>query len=200
MYEWRKMTDEERAMTLAVRRGRRLPWHSPPHLEFGGEVTFMITAACYEHAPVVGKTPERINDFESALLEICQKNAAMVFAWCVLPNHYHILVRTEDIKHLRNEIGKVHGRSSFLWNREDHCQGRKVWHNCFDRDIKSNRHFWASLNYIHHNPVYHGYVPKWPDWPFSSANQYLEKVGRDHAAKIWNDYPILDYGKDWDIY
>jgi putative transposase len=77
--------------------------------------------------------------------------------------------------------------------------GRQVWFNCFDRVIKSHRHFWASVNYIHHNPVHHGYVDAWQDWPWSSAAQFLERVGRERALEIWHQFPILDYGKKWDI-
>jgi putative transposase len=66
--------------------------------------------------------------------------------------------------------------------------------------MKSRRHFWATKNYIHNNPVHHGYVSRWQDWPFSSVHQYLDDVGRDEAVRIWNEYPVLDYGKDWDIY
>jgi putative transposase len=36
------------------------------------------------------------------------------------------------------------------------------------------------------------------DWPYSSAREYLEKVGTAKAAEVWKEYPILDYGKDWD--
>ncbi len=104
MYDWRKMTDEERAEVLAERKGRGLPWHSPPHLEFAGEVTFIITAACYEHKHIIGKNPRRMAECEKEILGTCQKLNARVFAWCVLPNHYHILVRTGDIKKSRKEI------------------------------------------------------------------------------------------------
>jgi len=68
-----------------------------------------------------------------------------------------------------------------------------------DRGVKSHGHFWASVNYIHHNPVRHGYTQKWSDWPWSSAARYIERVGPETAAKIWREYPILDYGKKWDF-
>jgi putative transposase len=200
MYDWRKMNDEERAAVLAERKGRGLPWHSPPHLEFVGFVTFIITAACYEHAHVIGKSAERMAECEREILEICRKSNADIFAWCILPNHYHILVRTDDIKTLRKEIGKFHGRSARFWNQADGESGRHIWCNFFDREMKSNSHFWASVNYIHHNAVKHGFAEKWQDWAFSSANNFLERHGKVETLKIWNEYPILDYGKDWDIY
>lgn len=200
MYDWRKMTEQERGKVLTERKARRLPWHSPPHLKFEGFISFIITATCYEHAHIVGKHPERMADFEQEVLNTCQKSAAKIFAWCILPNHYHILIRTDNIDRLRKEIKNLHGRTARFWNQEDGLIGRKVWFNYFDRDMRSKRHFWASLNYVNHNAVHHGYVQKWQDWAFSSAGDYLEKVGHEKALKIWREYPILDYGKGWDVY
>ncbi len=54
------------------------------------------------------------------------------------------------------------------------------------------------MNYIHNNPVHHRYVKKWADWAFSSAGEFLEGVGSEKAKEIWLNYPLLDYGKDWD--
>ena len=200
MYDWREMTEKERAEVLWIRKRRNLPWHTPPHLEFVGFVTFIITAACYEHAHIIGKSAERMAECEKEILEICKKSESKLFAWCILPNHYHILVRTDNIKNLRKEIRRFHGRSSRFWNKEDDAQGRQVWFNFFDREMKSNRHFWASVNYINHNAVKHGYVRKWQDWAFSSASDFIEKYGKEKTLEIWREYPILDYGKDWDIY
>lgn len=200
MYDWRKMTAEERAQALALRRGRHLPWHSPPHLDWTGEHRYIITAACYEHAPIIGKSHERMMCCEEAVLEVCREVSSEIYGWCVLPNHYHVLLKTDRIRELRQEIGIFHGRSSFIWNGEDGERGRKVWHNCFERPMKSERHFRASLNYIHHNPVHHGYVQHWQDWPYSSAAEFLEQMGRDKALELWREYPLLDYGKKWDVY
>ncbi|HXF39846.1 MAG TPA: transposase [Blastocatellia bacterium] len=199
MYDYREMTPEQRREIVENRRRQQRPWHSPPHWDFEGQHQFIISATCFEHAPVIGKTPERMTDCEAALLKLCEEYATVLYGWCLLPNHYHLLLRTEQLKELRAEIGRFHGRSSFNWNREDESRGRKVWHNCFDREIQSHRHFWASVNYIHHNPVKHGYAQKWQDWPWSSAAEFLERVGRETAEKIWREFPILDYGKKWDV-
>ena len=200
MYKWRKLTETERSEILNERKSRGLPWHRPPHLEFLGPVTFIITAACYEHSSIIGRNSERMAEFERTILAACAEADGRIFAWCILPNHYHLLVRTDNIKQLRKEIGKVHGRTARYWNQEDERQGRQVWFNFFDRDMKSDRHFWASLNYIHNNSVHHGYVAKWREWPFSSAHYFLDSVGHKEALRVWREYPVLDYGKDWDIY
>ncbi|MCU1267765.1 MAG: Transposase [Acidobacteria bacterium] len=198
MYDYRKMTLQQKREAVQYRRLRDRPWHSPPHWEFLGQRQFIISATCYEHKPVIGLTPERTAECEAGLLDMCAQFAQTTYAWCVLPNHYHLLLQTDRLAELRAEIGNFHGRSSFKWNGEDECRGRHVWYRCFDREIKSQRHFWATLNYIHHNPVLHGYVRTWQDWPWSSAAIFLERVGRERALKIWRKYPILDYGKKWD--
>lgn len=198
MYNWRKMTEAQRAEALRERKGRKVPWHAPPHWQYEGKVRFIITAACYEHQPVIRSTISRMEEFEDGLLTACNDAGVHLYAWCVLPNHYHILVQTDDIEGFRDRLGKLHGSTSFRWNGEDDMRGRKVWYRCFERPMKSDRHFWASVNYIHNNPVRHGYCKKWQEWDFSSAADFIERFGREKTIAIWNEYPILDYGKGWD--
>jgi putative transposase len=199
MYDYRKMTCEQRHEAVEYRRLRERPWHSPPHWGFVGLLQFMISGTCFDHNRVIGVTPERMTECETDLRDVCAQFATNLYAWCVLPNHYHLLVQTDRLKELRAGLGRMHGRSSFKWNSEDNQRGRKVWHNCMDRGIRSHRHFWASMNYIHHNPVHHGYVEKWQEWPWSSAVNFIGRVGQETASKIWREYPVLDYGKKWDV-
>lgn len=198
MYNWRKLTELQKKEALALRKSRHLPWHSPPHFDFEGTRQYLISAACYEHHSIIGTTAERMKECEASVLQVCEEFCSQIYAWCILPNHYHVLIKTNRIKELREALGKFHGRSSFQWNGEDNMRGRKVWHNCFERPMKSERHFLATLNYVHHNPVHHGYVDHWQDWPWSSAREFLEQVGYDRAKTLWKKYPILDYGKKWD--
>jgi putative transposase len=199
MYDWRKMTESERRAVLAHRQAAELPWHSPPHRKCEGAHGFILAAACYEHAPIIGHSPSRMAACEREILCVCQQSASEVYAWCVLPNHYHVLLRTDRIAGLRWQLGRFHGRSSHAWNAEEGTRGRKVWCNCLERSMRSERHFFASLNCVHQNAVHHGYVASWADWPWSSASWFLEQVGREQAERIWREYPILDYGKKWDM-
>jgi putative transposase len=197
MYRWRKMTSAEREAALEHRRRHRLPWHGPPHyvVESG---LYLITAACYEHRPVVGHSPERMAEFEVKLLKATSAKVKHVFAWNLLPNHYHVLVNAPEIKGLLSALGQLHGRTSFRWNGEENQRGRRVWYRAAETEMKSERHFWATLNYVLHNAVHHGYVERWQDWPYSNAAQYLAEVGREEAERRWREYPVLDYGREWD--
>ncbi|HSJ03463.1 MAG: transposase [Verrucomicrobium sp.] len=158
----------------------------------------MLTAACFEHQSIIGKNAERMTNFEDELISSCAAAVNQVLAWVVLPNHYHVLVQSDDVRLVLAAMGRLHGRTAFLWNGEDDLRGRQVWFRCVETLMKSENHFWATMNYIHHNPVKHGYAGKWMDWPYSSASEYLETIGQEEAAALWKMYPIKEYGRGWD--
>jgi putative transposase len=197
MYLWRKLNEKQRGELLAFRRFNNRPWHSPQHVE-NQNGRYLLTGACYEHRHVIGLNPARLADFTEQLLKILEVRCEQLYAWCILPNHYHAMVLTRKLRELLDAIGRLHGRTAFEWNGEDNERGRKVWFNCAETGMKSDRHFWATFNYVHHNPVHHGYVRQWQDWPFSSGAAFLKRAGRDEAAVLWKEYPIGDYGKNWD--
>ncbi len=198
MYDWRRMTADERRQALETCRARKLPWHSPPHLDLEGTRRYLVSAVVTNMPTLSAEATSEMTECEDEVVAICHNFCESLYAWCILPNHYHVLVKTDQIRELRRALGQFHGRSSFKWNNEDRSRGRKVWHNCFERPIKTARHFWATLNYIHHNPVHHGYVDRWQDWPWSSAPGFLETVGYARALELWLQYPVLDYGRKWD--
>jgi len=197
MYEWRKMSPVQRLKVLKDRQSRHVPWHGPPHFENENHL-YLITAATFEHHPVIGFSSQRMASFETDLLKTAGPLSARIFAWCILPNHYHVLLQSPIIRDLLVELGKLHGRTSFQWNGEDDRRGRQVWHRAAETGMKSENHFWATLNYVLHNAVRHGYFERWQDWPYSNAADYLADVGRDEATRRWREFPILGYGDGWD--
>ena len=164
-YEYRKMTPEEREAVLRLRRARGYPWHSPPHpIRDAG--SYLITAGTFEHHHIL-TTSERRTDFEARVLEQCQAFDAQMFAWVVLPNHYHILLGVESLEPLAKSIKRLHGTTAREWNLADGKTGqRKVWCRYTDRKIRDQIHFYRALNYVHYNPVKHGYVEAVYDWPW----------------------------------
>ena len=159
MYTYRTLTPAEQEAVVAQRQQRGFPWHGPPHPEEPGAYR-IVTATCYEHHHILN-TARRLEWFEQELLNTLRELGTPCAAWCVLSNHYHILVQIADMRLFSRTLGQLHGRSSFLFNQEDNCRGRKVWYRCQDRCMRSEAHFYTSLNYVHNNPVKHGYVDKW---------------------------------------
>jgi putative transposase len=197
VYDYRRWTPEQRAAAVVERRSRGFPWHGPPHPEEPGQYR-IVTGTCFEHSSILS-TFERLLWFEEQLLLHLKEHGVACAAWIVLPNHYHILVQIDIMREFAQGIGKLHGRTSYQINKEDQVTGRRVWHRCQDRCMRSEAHYYTTLNYIHNNPVKHGHVTKWTDWPFSSVHWYFQTKGREWLVNAWRTYPVLNYGDKWDV-
>jgi putative transposase len=90
-----------------------------------------------------------------------------------------LLVHVTQFQALGEIFRRVHGRTSRDWNQEERTQGRKVWYRYNDRAIRSEGHYYTTLNYIHYNPVKHGLVASPYDWTWSSVHWYRETKGRE---------------------
>jgi putative transposase len=196
MYSYRKLTAAQQRALVVERRERGFPWHGPPHPEAPGEFR-IVTGACYEHRHIL-HSDQRLRWFEQELHTVLKSLGTPCAAWVVLPNHYHVLVRINEMREFSTAIGRLHGKTSFEMNREDGRRGRRVWYRCQDRCMRSEGHFFATLNYIYNNPVKHGYAKQWQDWQYSSVHSYLQQNGRDWLLSHWRTFPILEYGRGWD--
>jgi putative transposase len=95
MYRWRRASKSDRDAILKERRRRNHPSHSPAHIASDQTDYYMITAACFEHRPIIGYTLERMASFSVWFCDVLDANCDSVFAWVVLSNHYHALVDLE---------------------------------------------------------------------------------------------------------
>jgi putative transposase len=90
-------------------------------------------------------------------------------AWCVMPNHVHVLLATND----KHELGGiVRLWKSYTATRINRLMGRQgpLWaRDYFDRFIRDERHFETNRRYIEMNPVSAGLCGAPEDWAFSSA-------------------------------
>jgi putative transposase len=196
-YEYRKLTSEEREEVLRQRRERGYPLHAPPH-PFRLAGYYLISAANFEHAPIMA-LPDRRTDFESRLLNGLKEIMADVVGWVVLPNHYHTLIGVNSLDTVSALLKQLHGVTSREWNLADAQTGkRRVWYKFSDQMIRGEAHYYHALNYIHINPVKHGYVSDVYEWPWSSVHNYFETHGREWLREKWKTYPPNDLGKGWD--
>jgi len=159
----------------------------------------MISAANFEHRAVM-KTPVRRAEFETLLLNTLKEIASEIIAWVILPNHYHFLAAVQSLDQISGAIKHLHGTTSRLWNLEDKLTGhRRVWYKFADTYIRNEQHLHVAFNYIHYNPVKHGYVEDPFDWHWSSLSLYYEDKGMDWLRDHWQTYPSPDdFGSRWD--
>jgi REP element-mobilizing transposase RayT len=113
---------------------------------------------------------------EGALLFFDQERYRLL-AWCVMPNHVHVLIETM-IGFLLGEV--VHSWKSYTASRANKVLGRsgKFWQNDYlDRYIRNAEHFTTVVGYIEENPVKAGLARLKTEWPWSSARFRAEPGG-----------------------
>ena len=187
---------EDRQRVLRERSIRGFPLHSPPHFH-GISGTYLITSACYEHRPIFEDLVD-LSYLTDEMLHALMAAGIQPQAWVFLPAHYHFLAHVEDIGIISETLRLTHSRIATQINGRQQARWRKVWYRFSDRLIRDNRHYLATINYIHYNPVKHGYVDDADNWAWSSLHDYAEAQGKQWLSQTWKEYPIRDYGKGWD--
>jgi putative transposase len=197
-YEYRKLSPKEREEIVEFRKQKGYPRHAPPH-PFREQGTYLITAANFEHKEIMISS-ERRTKFQETLLNGFHEVNAEIVGWVILSNHYHVLVTTESLNLVSNVVQIIHGRTSRDWNLQDGLTGkRRVWYRFSDRMMRDERQLNQTLNYIHYNPVKHGYVRDVYYWQWSSLFLYENEKGQEWLKTQWKKYvPPVDFGKDWD--
>ena len=165
--------------------------HHPPHI-YLDDTWYMVTAATREKRPLLRPRghKEIVRDHLQAMVA---DYGLQLAAWVTLDNHYHLLVKSRAGAELARFFQRLHGRTSFDLNGLEHARGRQVWHNYWDTCIRAEADYWTRFNYVHHNPVKHGYVVRTADWPHSSYHHYVEHKGEDWLEDAFQQYPVLDF-------
>jgi len=197
-YEYRQLSEEEREEVVRCRSEKGYPLHAPPH-PFRDAGAYLISAANFEHKAIMNSSKRR-TEFEMRLLNSIKEISDEIIAWVVLPNHYHVLISVQSLDDVSAALKHLHGTTSREWNIEDSLTGkRQVWYKFVDTFIRNEDHLRAAFNYIHYNPVKHGYAENAYDWHWSSLMLYYEDKGRDWIRDHWKSHkPSIDFGKGWD--
>lgn len=162
--------------------------HRPIHL-YADNAWYFISASTVDHRKFLA-TADHFAIWRDTFFATITELQIAVGAWVVQPTHYHVLVQPNN----GNDIGKftnlLHGRTSFQFNNTDDQRGRKIWYSYWDVCMRNEHDFWTRFNYIHFNPVKHGYAKTPEEWSFSSYQFYLEEQGQDWLWKCLQGYPV----------
>jgi putative transposase len=106
---------------------------------------------------------------------------AETFAYCLLRNHFHLLVRVRDRpnEEVKKTIIMSKAFNNFLTayakaiNKAYGRTGPLFQHHFGRIPIRSERYFSNVVRYIHHNPRKHGFVEDFREWPYTSYHELM---------------------------
>ena len=97
-----------------------------------------------------------------------------VFAYCLMSNHIHILIKVEK-EDLDLIMKRMAGSYVYWYNWKYYRKGHLFQDRFKSEPIEDDSYFLTVLRYIHQNPVKAGLVKSIDDYRFSSYNDYIDE-------------------------
>lgn len=108
-----------------------------------------------------------------------------VIAWCLMPNHYHFLLRQDGEAPAGLLPQRVFNSYTKAYNKLYQQSGTLFEHRFQAKAIKNSAYLYHLCRYIHANPVKDGLVADPADWPYSN---YLDWIGERNGMLIDRDF------------
>jgi putative transposase len=133
--------------------------------------TWFITVVTANRLPILVSNSELLL---RALKRTQRKVPFTILAWVVLPDHIHALL-SSDSANISSIVHRVkHSLTCQIKRHHHHIS--PVWQNRYrDHMIRSDEDLHRHLDYIHYNPVRHGFVQSPRQWALSSYRRYLKQ-------------------------
>ena len=110
--------------------------------------------------------------YRDLLASAAREASVAVWAWCLMPNHVHLILAPSDEDGLRRALARAHrayaGRVHARRRRTGH-----FWQGRFGAVAMDEEHLIAAYRYVALNPVRARLVKRAEDWRWSSARALL---------------------------
>ena len=130
---------------------------------------------------------------------------AETFAWCLMNNHFHFLIRIKEVEEIKTAI-KIQPSQSFsnlfnaytkAFNKKYHRHGA-LFERPFRRKwVNYDNYFQNLIVYIHNNPVHHNICEHPLEYAWSSYLSCLSdkptKLKRQEVIEIFDDVENFKY-------
>ncbi len=114
------------------------------------------------------------------------KPVSEIFAWCLMPNHFHFLIEATDkslepitvggntMPLLANGFRLLQSSYAKVINKQLDRTGNLFQQKAKAKFVSEENYSTTAFHYIHQNPVIAGLVKGVEDWPYSSFSDYAK--------------------------
>jgi putative transposase len=137
----------------------------------------------------------RDDDYQAYLdlmAEWCGKHKVKVWAYCVMPNHVHLIVVPKTADGLCRAIGEAHRRYTRRVNFREGWRGH-LWQGRFASFVLDEPYLLACARYVELNPVRAGLATAASEYRWSSAAAHIKRKD-DCLVEV---APLLTMVKYW---
>jgi putative transposase len=126
------------------------------------------------------------------LAESAARARTAVWAYCLMPNHVHLVLTPDCEDGLRDTLAEAHRQYTRFINDRQGWTGH-LWQGRFGSAAMDEDHLESAVRYVSLNPVRAGLVSTSADWPWSSVRAHLSGVD-DGLVTV---RPVLDRFPDF---
>ena len=154
-----------------------------PAEHYIGPRGYFVTMCCHKRRPFF-RDEERAQDVMARLKEVAARHTFRVHAYCVMPDHFHVLVEgTQPDCNLLSFISQLKQESA---HDEKTRSGSQLWQRYFyDHIVRPRDSMEAIAWYIWLNPVRKGLCAEPEDYKFSGSFT-VEWKRRSRPVSMWN--------------
>ena len=154
------------------------------------------------HVTQRGNRRQRIffdaSDYQTYMCLLNEMRVAVgvdVWAYCLMPNHVHLIVVPQRKQSLAELFAVAHHRHARRINSAQCWQGH-LWQERYHSSVLDETHLIAAVRYIELNPVRAGLCARAEDWRWSSVHAHLTNVRDD----LVNTAPMRERIPNWREY
>ncbi|WP_296436230.1 transposase [Zhongshania sp.] len=149
-------------------------------LDNGGTYFFTVNLANRKTSLLT----DEIDALRYALNTVKKRHPFIVDAMVVMPDHLHAIFTLPESDSdyatrwmlIKSTFSRQIPRQETISRSRKQKGERGIWQRRYwEHKIRDARDFEEHVNYIHVNPVKHGYVTAVAQWPYSTFHQYVEK-------------------------
>ncbi|MBU4581922.1 MAG: transposase [Proteobacteria bacterium] len=119
-----------------------------------------------------------------------------IWAYCLMPNHIHIVGVPGSQESLARTFNTVHMLYAQYFNRKRNATGH-LWQGRFFSCVLDERHLYAAVRYVEMNPVRSGIASAPQDYPWCSAKTHVTGA---HDPILSGRCFLTETVKDWAKY
>jgi REP element-mobilizing transposase RayT len=167
-----------------------------PRLNASGSLHHLM-ARGIERRSIFITEPDRL-DFLSRLDRLVEADALRVFAFALMPNHFHILARTGSRPISRAMSSLLTGYAVSFNHR--HTRVGHLFQNRFKSTLCEEAGYFVELvRYIHLNPIRAGITASIDELDHDPATGHAAIIGNQPARFLDVDYVLSAFGSDRDV-
>jgi putative transposase len=120
--------------------------------------------------------------YRDLLAESCKAADVAIWAWCLMPNHVHLVLVPSDTDGLRRALAPVHRRYAGIIHERRKRSGH-FWQGRFGAVVLDEQYLAAALRYVSLNPVRARLVKSATAWRWSSTRAHVDSKDDGMTAR-----------------